>query len=235
MSLVPRRRRGQNLKSLLASLAAILVDGHMTNSNLDEYCHLVANWPGLVSRSQRQQVRPLVEDCLTLLDHLGSAENLVDVGSGGGMPGIPLLLARPDLKLTLIEADQRKAAFLYHASASLGLEVEVIAERAEVAGHGPHRESFDLAVCRALAAMPVVAELCLPLVKIGGRLLAMQSQPLDCLEAARLLGGGSPRVLPSPSAARPQGVVVEIEKRSSTPGAYPRRPGRPAQHPLGVS
>jgi len=104
---------------------------------------MISEWPGLVARAGPA----LIEDCLVLVPHLGAARKVVDVGSGGGLPGIPLKIVRPDLELTLIEADQEKAAFLVHACARLGLDgVEVVARRAEEAGHDPRlREAFDLA------------------------------------------------------------------------------------------
>jgi 16S rRNA (guanine527-N7)-methyltransferase len=197
---------------------------------LERYTALVGAWPGLVSGPPG----PLVEDCLVLLDHLGDARTVVDVGSGGGMPGLPLKIARPDLDVTLLEADQRKAAFLVDACARLALDVRVVAERAEAAGRGPLRESFDLAVCRALAAMPVLAELCLPLVRVGGRLLAMKGRVEDAEAAIAALGGGPPAAAPAASAARAQGVVVTIAKLAPTPAAYPRRPGLPNRRPLGA-
>src|ERR1051326_630914 len=100
------------------------------HSKLATYARLLASWPGLVSGD----AAPLVEDSLALLDHLGDAATLVDVGSGGGMPGLPLQLARPDLRVTLVEADRRRAAFLVHAAAELDVDVEVVAERAELVG-----------------------------------------------------------------------------------------------------
>jgi len=197
---------------------------------LERYVAMLGGWPGLVSGP----ARPLVEDCLVLLDHLGDARTLVDVGSGGGMPGLPLKMARPDLAVTLVEADQRKAAFLVDAAARLGLAVRVVAERAETAGRGPLRESFDLAVCRALASMPVLAELCLPLVRVGGHLLAMKGQVEEATAAIATLGGGPASVLPAPSDARARGVVVRVAKVAPTPPAYPRRPGLPNRRPLGA-
>jgi 16S rRNA (guanine527-N7)-methyltransferase len=163
---------------------------------------------------------------------LGDARAVVDVGSGGGMPGLPLAIARPELRVTLLEADRRRAAFLVHAAARLDLDVRVVAERAETAGRGPLREAFDVAVCRALAPMPVLAELCLPLVRVGGRLLAMKAQPEDAAGAIAELGGGPASVLPAPSAARQRGVVLEVPKVAPTPAAYPRRPGVPSRRPL---
>ncbi len=199
------------------------------DSKLHAYARLVSSWPGLV----RGPAEPLVRDCLVLLDHLGDALTVVDVGSGGGMPGLPLKIARPRLHVVLVEADRRKAAFLVHAAAELALDVEVVAERAETAAHGPHRESFDAAVCRALAPMPVLAELCLPFVRVGGRLLALKGQVEEAAAAIALLGGGPAEVVPAPSPARERGVVVVVPKVAPTPTAYPRRPGVPARRPLG--
>jgi 16S rRNA (guanine527-N7)-methyltransferase len=198
------------------------------DSKEEEFSRLLTTWPGMVSGPPG----PLVEDCLVLLDHLGDARTVVDVGSGGGMPGIPLKIARPDLRVVLVEADRRKAAFLVHAAARLELDVEVVAERAETAGRGPLREAFDLAVCRALAPMPALAELCLPFVRVGGRLLAMKAQAEEAAEAIEALGGGLAWVVPAPSAARERGVVVVVPKVAPTPDAYPRRPGVPARRPL---
>jgi 16S rRNA (guanine527-N7)-methyltransferase len=202
--------------------------GIAMDSKLAGYARLLDSWPGLVSGP----AAPLVEDCLVLIEHLGDGRSLVDVGSGGGMPGLPLAIARPDLSVTLIETDRRKAAFLVHATATLGLRVEVIADRAETVARGPLRESFDLAVCRALAQLPVLAELCLPLVRVGGRLLAMKGPLREAAGAIALLGGGPPELVPAPSAARDQGVVVVVPKVAPTPAAYPRRPGLPARRPL---
>ncbi|HKA48271.1 MAG TPA: 16S rRNA (guanine(527)-N(7))-methyltransferase RsmG [Candidatus Dormibacteraeota bacterium] len=195
---------------------------------LREYVRLLDSWPGLVSGPSQ----PLVEDSLVLFQHLGDAESLIDVGSGGGMPGLPLKIARPELRVTLLEADRRKAAFLVHAAARLDLNVEVVAERAEAAGRSHLREAFDLATCRALAPMPVLAELCLPFVRVGGRLLAMETEVEDATRAIAALGGGAQSVIPAPSSARNRGVVVIVPKISPTPAEYPRRPGVPARRPL---
>ena len=205
----------------------------MNDSKLLELARLISEWPGLVSGPAGE----LVDDSLVLLDHLGEAEKVVDVGSGGGLPGLPLKLVRPGLSVTLVEADQAKAAFLVRACAALGLhDVEVVARRAEEVGQDPrYRESFDVAVARALAPMPVLVELCLPLVRLGGRLLAQKTDAED-LDAARhaieVMGGKLGRVIVAPSAARSTGTIVIVDKVLSTPPAYPRRAGVPARKPL---
>jgi 16S rRNA (guanine527-N7)-methyltransferase len=205
----------------------------VNDSKLAELARLIEEWHGLVAGTPDD----LVADSLVLLDHLGEARTLVDVGSGGGLPGLPLKIARPELDVTLVEADQTKAAFLVQAAARLGLSgVEVLARRAEDVGRDDrYRERFDAAVARALAPMPVLAELCLPLVRVGGRLLA-QKTDLDEVEAARhaiaLLGGALESVQRAPSTARHSGVVAVVAKVSPTPDAYPRRAGVPSRKPL---
>jgi len=194
---------------------------------------MIEAWPGLVSGPAPE----LIADSLVLADHLGGARRLVDVGSGGGLPGLPLKIAHPDLEVTLIEADQSKAAFLVQAAARLGLRgVEVVAMRAEDAGQDSrYRESFDVAVARALAPLPTLVELCLPLVMVGGRLLAQKTDREDAARAERaigVLGGLLEPALPAPSAARGSGIVVTVRKVKPTPAAYPRRPGVPARKPL---
>src|SRR5260221_6646723 len=108
--------------------------------------NLISSWPGLMGRPEHA----LIEDSLVLLDFLPPGQlRVIDVGSGGGLPGLPLRLARPDLSLTLLEANQRKAAFLVQAAATLGLSnVEVVARRAEEAGHDPVHREIGRASCR---------------------------------------------------------------------------------------
>ena len=194
---------------------------------------MISEWPGLVSGPADQ----LIDDALVLLDHLGDAKRLVDVGSGGGLPGLPLKIARPELAVTLVEVDSGKAAFLVQSCARLGLvDVEVVARRAEEVGHDArYRESFDVAVARALAPLPVLVELCLPLVRMGGNLLAQKTDKEEVPAAQRaieLLGGALQSVSPAPSTARATGTIVVIAKVGPTPSRYPRRSGVPARKPL---
>ena len=205
----------------------------VNDSKLAELARMISAWPGLVAGPAED----LVEDSLVLLEHLGAAVRVVDVGSGGGLPGLALKLSRPDLSMTLVEADHSKAAFLVKACATLGLrDVDVVARRAEDVGHDPlYREVFDVAVARALAPMPVLVELCLPLVRVGGRLLAQKTEKED-VEAARhaieVLGGRLVGSSAAPSEARRRGTVVIVEKVRMTPDAYPRRPGVPSRKPI---
>src|SRR5712692_965900 len=138
----------------------------VNDSKLVELARLIAAWPGLVSGPPEE----LIADCLVLVEHLGDAARVIDVGSGAGLPGLPLKIVRPELSVTLLEADGRRASFLVQACAQLGLRgVEVVNRRAEDAGHADlMRERFDVVVARALAPMRVLAELCLPFVRVGG-------------------------------------------------------------------
>lgn len=205
----------------------------VNDSKLAELARLIDEWPGLVSAPAGE----LIEDCLVLVGPVSGASSLIDVGSGGGLPGLPLKIAHPEIAVTLVEADGRKAAFLTQACARLGLAgVDVVDRRAEDAGHDPAlREHFDIAVARALAPMPVLVELCLPFVRVGGRLLAQKTRAEDVDGARRaieLLGGGGAHIVPAPSRSREGGVIVIVEKTAPTPALYPRRPGVPARRPL---
>jgi len=182
-----------------------------------------------------------VADSLTLLPHLPAGPHrLADVGSGGGAPGIPLAIARPDARVVLIEATKKKAAFLSETAEKLALaNVTVCPRRAEDAGREPAtRETFDVAVARAVGALVWLAEWCLPLVKKGGKVLAMKGAKLaDELPAAakaiRLLGGGPPlvhKVQDLPGAEHH--VIVEISKIAKTPPKYPRPATEAESKPL---
>jgi 16S rRNA (guanine527-N7)-methyltransferase len=172
-----------------------------------------------------------VGDALTVLPFLPpNTFRLIDVGSGGGVPGMILAIARPDAKVVLLEATKKKAAFLQDVVTTLGLaNVKVIAERAEAAGRGALRESRDIAVARAVGAMDFLVEWCLPLVKKGGAMLAMKgARIVDELPAAkkaiRLLGGGEAIVHPVELPGTEHRVIVEIKKVGRTDVRYPRDP-----------
>lgn len=157
----------------------------------------------------------------------GGRELVADVGSGGGFPGIPLKLAMPDLRMCLVESDQRKADFLRDAVAELGLgDVEVDSRRAEEVGRDPrHREAYDVVVTRAAAKAPAAAEYCIPLVREGGSLLAL-AQFKDWDQARRAIGQLGGRLDGERS-----GVIV-VRKIRPTPDQFPRRVGVPGKRPL---
>jgi 16S rRNA (guanine527-N7)-methyltransferase len=165
---------------------------------------------------------------------------LIDVGTGAGFPGIPLKIVYPKLQLTLVESVGKKAEFCRHVVNVLALQkVEVVQERAETLGQDQnYREQYDWAVARAVAILPVLAEYLLPLVRVGGSMLAMkgESGPAEAHSAehaSRLLGGHLRQLLPVtlPGVAEERYLVV-IDKVAATPTAYPRKVGIPAKRPL---
>jgi 16S rRNA (guanine527-N7)-methyltransferase len=181
-------------------------------------------------------------DSLTLLPRLGAnpAGPLVDVGTGAGFPGLPLRIVSPGLRLVLVEATAKKAEFCRHVVDGLGLRgVEVIHARAEEIGQAaPHRQRYEAATARAVASLPVLLEYLLPLVRVGGRVLAQKGEngPAEAQESQRaleILGGRLQQLhlveLPGIAEIR---TIIEVEKIAATPEAYPRRPGIPAKRPL---
>lgn len=168
------------------------------------------------------------------------SSTLIDVGSGAGFPGMPLKIACPDIRLTLLEATGKKAAFLQHLVEVLQLTgVTILVARAEEAGRQPdHREQYDVAVARAVAPLPVLAEYTLPLVKVGGTIIAQKgtdpaTEVKTAAQALALLGGQLDRIVPVtiPGLDAPRHLVL-ITKVKPTPQQYPRRPGMPAKRPI---
>jgi 16S rRNA (guanine527-N7)-methyltransferase len=167
-------------------------------------------------------------------------DRLIDVGTGAGFPGIPLKILYPNLRLTLVESVGKKAMFCQHIVRVLGLEhVDVIQTRAESLGQSPqHREKYDWAVARAVANLNVLAEYLIPLVKVGGKVLAQkgESGPAEAQSAEKgmeLLGGKLKQIIPVnlPGVADDRYLVV-LEKVAATPPKYPRKPGIPMKQPL---
>jgi 16S rRNA (guanine527-N7)-methyltransferase len=178
--------------------------------------------------------------CLMALDLNAAPRSLIDVGTGAVFPGIPLKLMLPNMRLTLVESIQKKAGFCTHVVEKLGLrQVQILPERAEDVGQDPaHRESYDLATARAVAAMPTLVEYLLPLVRIGGLVIMQkgESAQLEALKSEKViqrLGGKIRVILPVelPGVADERYLVV-LEKVARTSAEYPRRTGLPAKQPL---
>lgn len=197
---------------------------------------------------EQVQIRHFLDSLSVLLaapvrSALGRPEpRVIDVGTGAGFPGIPLKLVHPRLQLTLLEATGKKVGFLQHLVARLGLQkVTALHGRAEELAHDPaHRESYDLALARAVAEMATVAEYTLPFCQVGGWVIAQKgeaggAEAWTASRAIQLLGGELRRVLPVELPGLPEDrSLVILEKVAPTPAAYPRRPGLPAKRPLGT-
>jgi 16S rRNA (guanine527-N7)-methyltransferase len=202
---------------------------------LDAYLDELARWSArlnLTSIPREQMWSRNVIEAEELLEVAAPehGSRVVDIGSGGGVPGLVIAILRPDIAMALMDSDRRKAGFLVHVAGLLGLaNVRVEAARAEDAGHqAGMRESFDLAISRATAPPPVLCELALPLVCVGGRVCALVSDApaavIDCARAAAACGGAVPE-------AAADGVL-RVRKVAPTPDLYPRRPGVPNRRPI---
>ncbi|GIV65761.1 MAG: 16S rRNA (guanine(527)-N(7))-methyltransferase RsmG [Chloroflexota bacterium] len=167
-------------------------------------------------------------------------DRLIDVGTGAGFPGIPLKIIYPRMKLTLVESVGKKLEFCRHIVQTLELDnVTLLQARAETLGQDrAHREQYDWAVARAVANLPVLAEYLLPLVAMGGKMLAQKgesahAEAVAAERAIRLLGGELQQIIPVlvPGIAEERYLVV-VDKVASTPPGYPRRVGLPARRPI---
>lgn len=165
---------------------------------------------------------------------------LIDVGTGAGFPGIPLKIVYPQMHVTLVESVGKKAMFCQHIVSKLGLEdIEVIKTRAEDIGQDKkHRESYDVAVARAVAHLNILSEYLLPLVKIGGMMLAQKGETAhaeaqSAEKALKVLGGKLKQIIPVqlPNVADDRFLAL-IDKVHATPQGYPRKAGIPAKTPL---
>lgn len=168
---------------------------------------------------------------------LRGEERLADVGTGAGFPGMPLLIARPGLRLTFVDSLEKRLAFLREALERLGLQALCVHLRAEDFGRSPeHRQAYDLATARAVAPLPVLMEYLLPCLRLGGAALCWKGPGVEqerAEKAAALLGGGQVRLYPYEIPGRDWGhLLVRVEKRGKTPEKYPRKAGLPSKKPL---
>ena len=165
---------------------------------------------------------------------------LIDVGTGAGIPGLPLKILFPDIRLVLLEATAKKVAFLHHLAQKLGLNnVEIVTGRAEDIAHQvQYRERFDMVLSRAVASLPTLVELTLPFCTIGGSFIAQKKGAIDleisrATKAISLLGGNLRQVQKIDlEEFTDERWLIIIDKVSPTLELYPRRPGIPAKRPL---
>jgi len=205
------------------------------NATLDAYLDELDRWSTRLNLTSIPRAQRWARNIVEVEDLLEVAapragSRVVDIGSGGGVPGIVIAALRPDLSVTLLDSDRRKCGFLTHVAGLLGLSrVSVEALRAEDAGRRDGlRHGFDLATSRATAPPPVLCELALPLLHIGGSLCALVADApaalAGCAAAASACGGGAPDA--------PSEGILRVLKVAATSDEYPRRAGTPNRHPI---
>lgn len=226
---------------LIEKAAAYGIDAAPVAQKLDAYAALLVDYNQKVNLTAITDPAGIEDrhfvDSLLLAAQPEVRGKMVDVGTGAGFPGIVTKLFRPELALTLMEPTGKRVDFLRYACAELGLEAEFAKERAEEAARKGWREQFDVATARAVADLAMLCEYCLPLVKVGGTMIAMkgsnaQQEVEGAAGAIAKLGGKySGRrdfTLPDGSARS----LVLIQKISQTPPVYPRNGGKIAKAPL---
>jgi 16S rRNA (guanine527-N7)-methyltransferase len=239
----------------LDELAARFHLGPAQTTALDRYVTLLLEWrEGRVTGLRRREdvVEQLLGDALALLDAVSAGvsplervsrppHRLLDLGSGGGVPGVPLAVALPQLSVVLLDSVRKKCRFLdaVVSGLELGDRVRVACARSETytATGGEGREAFDLVTVRAVGALAEVVELAAPALAEGGRLLALKTRPAAADErgpaesAARACGLVPLGVWPLPLSPLRNSVCVVFEKHGPTPGWLPRRPGSAGRRP----
>jgi 16S rRNA (guanine527-N7)-methyltransferase len=197
----------------------------LRDERLDRWFAALIETPGLTAVRDPAEARRLhLDEALPAADLLQMGP-VVDVGSGGGSPGLPLAAARPDLRFDLLEATRKKSEFLERWASEFE-NVSVVCARAEDHGRGAGRDAYGTAVARALASPAVAAEWCLPLVRPGGRVILFVGPSLDeatVAQAAQQIAGEVE--------AAPPGFVL-MRKTGPTPDRFPRRPGIARKRPL---
>ena len=215
----------------------------LTERQKDQFCEFGRL---LVEKNQVMNLTAITEpeavaqlhfiDSLTVLKAADCrGKTIIDVGCGAGFPGVPVAIAEPTAKVTLLDSLQKRMNWLSEILPELGVEATVVAARAEeyVASH---REQYDIATSRAVARLNILCELCLPYVKVGGRFLALKGAMTreevdEAKKAIATLGGRVAEILEFPVADAIHRIVV-IEKIKPTPKQYPRKFAKIKQSPL---
>lgn len=217
-------------------------------SSLDLYADLLTGYSlaNVVGTKDREQIvlgHLLDSLSCTTVAQTWSARSIVDVGAGGGLPGVPLSIVRPDASLTLIEAAEKKVRFLQYIKAELELSnLLILHARAEEVGRDPtYRETFDLATARALATLGVVIEYCAPLLRRDGYIISMKGKLSEeefsgAVAASEILKVEVEQVQPveyQPQFSPKHRRLVVLRKVEITPKNFPRKVGLAKKRPLG--
>ena len=219
----------------------IALTGSMLDA-LDQYAEILVEYNQKVNLTAITDPEGIEDkhfaDSLLLANLPETAGKLVDVGTGAGFPGVVAKIFKPELQLTLMEPTGKRVEFLKYVCAQLGLSgVEFAKERAEDAARKVWREQFDVATARGVAALPMLSEYCLPLVKVGGVFLAMKGpgaaeELAESGAALKKLGGKGSGVAEFHLPGGDVRNIIRIKKISQTPPVYPRNGGKIAKSPL---
>lgn len=219
----------------------IALTGPMLDA-LDQYAEILVEYNQKVNLTAITDPEGIEDkhfaDSLLLANLPETAGKLVDVGTGAGFPGVVAKIFKPELQLTLMEPTGKRVEFLKYVCAQLGLSgVEFAKERAEEAARKVWREQFDVATARGVAALPMLSEYCLPLVKVGGVFLAMKGpgaaeELAESCAALKKLGGKGSGVAEFHLPGGDVRNIIRIKKISQTPPVYPRNGGKIAKSPL---
>ena len=164
-----------------------------------------------------------------------NGKNLLDVGSGGGFPAIPLSIMRPDVEVTMIDSTGKKVDFLNSVCKRLSLNAHAEHQRAEEYANTLKRESFDVVTARAVASLPTLLEYCIPFVKVGGRFIAYKTDESELISAEKALltlGAKLHSTVPYTLSGGDRRILLIFEKIAPTPTKYPRGQGKPRQKPI---
>ena len=221
------------LKSLLPSLT------EKESAQFAAYYQMLIEWNArmnLTAITEKEEVaKKHFLDSLAALPLLPENASVADIGTGAGFPGIPLLIMRPHLKMTLVDSLQKRIGFLQEVLQALGLSAVCVHARAEDFGRDPAcRGSFDYTVSRAVAPLPVLVELTVPLLKTGGSSICYKGNAAEELQSAKsalhlLHASAVIRDVPSDYGAR---SLIICTKNAPTPSLYPRKAGVPSKNPL---
>lgn len=234
--MINEEKLNQMLKELDVS-----VDGYAVQ-RLDLYAQRLVSWNEKMNLTGITDPDGILEkhfiDSIEPLRFVDIPKNarVIDVGTGAGFPGVPLLIARPDLDLTLADSLHKRLIFLKDVLHGCGLVAERVHERAEILGKDPdYREQYDIATARAVATLPVLCEYCLPFVKVGGAFLALKGaeDEADCAaNAIATLGGQLEQNVSYKLPSGDSRHLVVIRKISHTPTKYPRKSKKIDSKPL---
>jgi 16S rRNA (guanine(527)-N(7))-methyltransferase RsmG len=208
------------------------------------YAEMLVDWNArmnltAITEPEEIAVKHFLDSLLLLKSvEIPEGESVIDVGTGAGFPGLPLKIARPDLRLTLLDSSAKRVAFLREASAALGVAAGAIQGRAEELGQKPeHRERYGLVTARAVAALPVLCEYCLPFARNGGIFAApkgpgIRAEAEEAKPAIAKLGGKIKSIEDLELPNQNRRTIVLVQKISQTPPEYPRTHAKIAKRPL---